>query len=130
MLIAKKNSARVIYVLQNYKKTCLELCEVFRNASSRKTGPHCVCVCACVRERESRDYRWRAGIAQSIATGYGLGDQGVGVRVPVGARIFTSPCRSDRLLGPFSLLSKRHNSTPYVFNVHFIILPSISRSSK
>jgi hypothetical protein len=30
-----------------------------------------------------------------IATGYGLDDQRVGFRVPVGARIFTSPCRPD-----------------------------------
>jgi hypothetical protein len=34
--------------------------------------------------------------AVGIATGYGLDDQGVGVRVPVGARIFTSPRRPDR----------------------------------
>jgi hypothetical protein len=40
-----------------------------------------------------------------IATGYGLDDQGIGVRVPVGAIIFTSPCRSERLWGPPSLLS-------------------------
>jgi hypothetical protein len=33
-----------------------------------------------------------------MATGYGLDDQGVGVRVLVGASIFTSPCRPDRLL--------------------------------
>jgi hypothetical protein len=33
---------------------------------------------------------------QSVA-GYGLDDQGVGVRVPVEARIFTSPRRPDRL---------------------------------
>jgi hypothetical protein len=33
----------------------------------------------------------------SIATGYGLDDRGVRVRVPVGVRIFTSPSRSDRL---------------------------------
>jgi hypothetical protein len=39
------------------------------------------------------------------ATGYGLDDQGAGVRVPVRARIFTSPCRPDRLWGPPSLLS-------------------------
>jgi hypothetical protein len=39
-----------------------------------------------------------------IATGYGLDDQRVGVRVPVGARIFSSPCYSDRLWGPPSLL--------------------------
>jgi hypothetical protein len=40
-----------------------------------------------------------------IATGYGLDDQRVGVRVPVEARIFTSPCRSDRLWGPPNPLS-------------------------
>jgi hypothetical protein len=28
-----------------------------------------------------------------IATGYGLDDRGVGVREPVGPRIFNSPCR-------------------------------------
>jgi hypothetical protein len=51
------------------------------------------------RTYESRDS------AARIATDYGLNDQGVGVRVPVGARIFTSPCRPDRLWGPLSLLS-------------------------
>jgi hypothetical protein len=40
-----------------------------------------------------------------ITTGYGLDDQGVGVRVPVGSRIFSSPCRPDRLWGPPNLLS-------------------------
>jgi hypothetical protein len=44
-------------------------------------------------------------VAVGPATGYGLDDQGVGVRVPVGARIFTSPCRPDWLWGPHSLLS-------------------------
>jgi hypothetical protein len=39
-----------------------------------------------------------------IATGYGLNDQGFGVRVPVGARIFSSPHRPHRLWGPTSLL--------------------------
>jgi hypothetical protein len=32
-----------------------------------------------------------------IATSYGLDDRGVGVRVPVGSRIFSSPNRPDRL---------------------------------
>jgi hypothetical protein len=41
-----------------------------------------------------------------IATGYGLDDQEVGARVPVGTRIFTSLCRPDRLWDPPSLLSK------------------------
>jgi hypothetical protein len=33
-----------------------------------------------------------------IATGYGLDDLGLGVRVPVGSRIFSSPNCPDRLL--------------------------------
>jgi hypothetical protein len=40
-----------------------------------------------------------------IATGYGLDDQGVAFRVPVGSRIFSSRRRPDRLWGPPSLLS-------------------------
>jgi hypothetical protein len=40
----------------------------------------------------------------SMATGYWLGDRGVGVRVPVRARIFFSP-RPDQLWGPPNLLS-------------------------
>jgi hypothetical protein len=40
-----------------------------------------------------------------IATGYGLDDQRVGVRVPVGSRIFSSPRCPDRLWGPPNLLS-------------------------
>jgi hypothetical protein len=39
-----------------------------------------------------------------IATGYGLDDREVGVRVPVRTRIFTSPCRPDGLRGPPNLL--------------------------
>jgi hypothetical protein len=43
--------------------------------------------------------------AVGIATGYGLNDRGVGVRVPVGSRIFSSPHCPDRLWGPPNLLS-------------------------
>jgi hypothetical protein len=39
-----------------------------------------------------------------IATGYGLDNQVVGIRVPLGSRIFTSPCGPDRLWGPSNLL--------------------------
>jgi hypothetical protein len=43
-------------------------------------------------------------IRVGIATGYGLDDREVGVRVPVGSGIFTSPYRPDRLWGPPNLL--------------------------
>jgi hypothetical protein len=46
--------------------------------------------------------------AVDIAIGYGLDDTGVGVRVPVGSRIFSSPCRPDRLWGSLSLISKAY----------------------
>jgi hypothetical protein len=42
--------------------------------------------------------------AVGIVTGYWLDDRGVGVRVPVRSRIFTSPCRPDRLWGLPNLL--------------------------
>jgi hypothetical protein len=38
--------------------------------------------------------------AVGIATGYGLDEGGVGVRVPIGSRIFASSCRPDRLCPP------------------------------
>jgi hypothetical protein len=66
----------------------------FKNIS---TTPLCS-----VRNRDS---------AIGIATGYGMDDRGVGVRVPVGSRIFSSPRRPDRLWGPPNLLSNgyRHS---------------------
>jgi hypothetical protein len=42
--------------------------------------------------------------AVGIATGYGLNDREVGVRVPVGSKFFTSPYCPDRLWGPPNLL--------------------------
>jgi hypothetical protein len=46
-------------------------------------------------------YYYYYGVSQDspvgIATAYGLDDRGVGVKVPVGSRIFTSPCRPDLL---------------------------------
>jgi hypothetical protein len=39
------------------------------------------------------------------ATVYALDDRGVGVLVPVGPRIFSSPRRPDRLWGPPDLIS-------------------------
>jgi hypothetical protein len=43
--------------------------------------------------------------AVGIAAGYGLDDRGVGVPVPVGSKISSSPPRPDRLWGPPGLLS-------------------------
>jgi hypothetical protein len=43
--------------------------------------------------------------AARIATGYGLDAQGVRVQVPVGSRIFFSPCCPDQVWSPPSLLS-------------------------
>jgi hypothetical protein len=52
-------------------------------------------------------YATREG-AVGTATGYGLDDKGVGFRIPVRLRIFSSPCRPGRLWGPSSLLSNRY----------------------
>jgi hypothetical protein len=52
----------------------------------------------------SRMRRSRGSVV-GIATGYRLDGRGVGVRVPVGLRIFFSPSRPDRLWGPPNLLS-------------------------
>jgi hypothetical protein len=50
--------------------------------------------------------------AVGIATGYVLDDRGVSIRVPIGARILSSPCLPDRFWDPPSLLS---NSTGSYF---------------
>jgi hypothetical protein len=41
--------------------------------------------------------------AVGVATGYGLDDRGVGVPVPVGSRIFSSPHRPDGIWSKPSL---------------------------
>jgi hypothetical protein len=51
------------------------------------------------------DYRKSRDSAVGIATGYGLDDREVGVRVQAGSSIFSSPRRPDRLWGPPNLLS-------------------------
>jgi hypothetical protein len=50
-------------------------------------------------------YGWSRDSSVGIATGYGLNDRRVGVRVSVKARSFSSPRCPDRLWGPPSLLS-------------------------
>jgi hypothetical protein len=53
-------------------------------------------------------FGWSRDSVVGIATGYGLDDRGVVVRVPVGSRFSSSPCHPDRLWGPPSLLSNSH----------------------
>jgi hypothetical protein len=50
------------------------------------------------------------GNVVGIAAGYVLDDRGVGVRVPVGSRILTSPYLPDRLWGAPNLLSNGHRA--------------------
>jgi hypothetical protein len=56
----------------------------------------------------SSHLRWSQESVVGIATGYGLDDTGVGVRVRGGSRIFSSPNRPDRLSGPPNLLSNEY----------------------
>jgi hypothetical protein len=59
-----------------------------------------------ILNKESTSKIWEAGITQSvIATGYRLDGRGVGVRVPVEVRFFSSSSRPDRFWSPLSLLS-------------------------
>jgi hypothetical protein len=45
------------------------------------------------------------GSVVGIATGYGVDDSGVEVRIPVGSRMFSYPCPPDRLWDSPNLLS-------------------------
>jgi hypothetical protein len=53
-------------------------------------------------------YWWSRDSVVGIATGYGLDDRGVGVRIPVGSRILFSARRPDRLWGPRNHLYNGH----------------------
>jgi hypothetical protein len=70
-------------------------------------------------------YRWvglreiGVGIAVDKATGCGLDDRWAGV--PVGSRIFSSPCRSDRLWGSPNLLSNGYRGA---------LSPAVKRSGR
>jgi hypothetical protein len=61
--------------------------------SLRSSSSRCKCVPTVCRSRDS-----------VVSTGYGMDDRGIGVRVPVGSRIFSSPRRPDRRRDPPSLL--------------------------
>jgi hypothetical protein len=53
---------------------------------------------SCQKRSVKVNYR-RRDSAVGIATGYGRDDRGVGVRVPVGSRMFSSPRCPNRLCG-------------------------------
>jgi hypothetical protein len=76
----------------------------WRGYGLKQLEPNCDIISVYARRR-SRDS------AVGIATGYGLDDRGVGVRVPVGSRIFSSPRRPDRLWGPPNLLSNGYRGS-------------------
>jgi hypothetical protein len=58
-----------------------------------------------------------------IATGYGLDDRGVRVRVPVRSRIFSSPRRPDRLCRQPNLLSNGYRELFSRLNTHLKLVP-------
>jgi hypothetical protein len=63
-----------------------------------------------VKRRVSKPYsvNWSRDSAVGIVIGYGLDDRDVGVPVPVGPGILSSPCCPGRLWGPPSLVSSRY----------------------
>jgi hypothetical protein len=57
------------------------------------------------KEKQEQEIRYTYHSVVDIATSYGLDGREVGVQVPVGSRIFSSPRRPYRLWGPPNLLS-------------------------
>jgi hypothetical protein len=64
-----------------------------------------VSILTCLTGREDFSRFMSRDNTVGIATGYGMEDRGVGVRVTVGSRIFSSRRRPDRIWGLASLLS-------------------------
>jgi hypothetical protein len=79
-----------------YSSTVLDLSNIHRRVVSFTHLPF--------YPRYPVDMKSRDGVV-GIATGYRLDDREVGVRVPVGSKIFSSPRRPERFWGPSSLLS-------------------------
>jgi hypothetical protein len=71
-------------------------------------------------------------MAVGIATGYGLGGGGVGVRVPAGTWFLSPPCRPDRFWGVPSLLSNGYrglSGRSVKLTTHLLVPRSIIRES-
>jgi hypothetical protein len=74
----------------------------------------------------------RRGSRESVvgtAIDYGLDDRGVGVRVPVGSRIFSSQRRPDRLWDPLNLLPNGYRGF-FPRGVKLTIPPTIAEVKK
>jgi hypothetical protein len=83
------------YITGNYyRKTLLE--KVNKQSSKQTIIIIIIMIIIIIQNRDS---------AIGTETGYALDGPGVGVRVPVRAKVFSSPRRPDRLWGPPSLVS-------------------------
>jgi hypothetical protein len=75
----------------------------------RLDEPLCIQLNVKLKLKLKRQYNvWSRDSSVGIASGYGLVDRGVGVRVPVGSKIFSSPRSPDRLRGQPSILSNAY----------------------
>jgi hypothetical protein len=88
---------RQIFILQERHCTAL-LTKLLNSTRFRCIWAHKTRIVFCF-------FKYRFISVVGIDTGYGLDGRGVGVPVPVGSRIFSSPRRPDRLWGPPNLLS-------------------------
>jgi hypothetical protein len=74
------------------------------NFTSYFTGPIVVTSIVSIKINLTTHHTWSRDSSVGIATGYGLDYRRVGIRVPVGSRIFSSPPSPDWLWGPPNLL--------------------------
>jgi hypothetical protein len=90
------NNSSVLEAVLSFKLRCFSIIRVFSAASRRRRATlfYVIYIMKTIGIIKSRDS------AVGIATGYGLDDRGVGFRVPVVDRIFSSPRRLDRFWGP------------------------------
>jgi hypothetical protein len=94
-----------------FPSRCLAMAVSSRSTIDRETHIHLFLVYAYKEKSNSIITFLEFAVTKSrdsvigIAIGYGLDDWRVGVRVPVGSRMFSSPCRPHWLWSPLSLLS-------------------------
>jgi hypothetical protein len=87
---------------------CAHDCSASFSRGTRGHGSSVRKVTDCMRPRfelRRRDRKCHSHIQIVLSNGSFLVNEGVGVRVPIRSRIFSSPRRPDRLWGPPNLLS-------------------------